>query len=77
MIKKMPRTLNRTYYHYKITDTDTGNFKYYKTLADIKNEYGICRTSVYHRIAGNHKPIIYPNLLFERDYIPVSEVEQN
>jgi hypothetical protein len=73
----MPRTLNKTYYHYKITDKDTGISKYYRTLADIKSEYGLCRTSVYHRIAGNHKPVIYTNLIFERDYIPISEVQQN
>ena len=72
----MPRTLNSSFYHYKVTDTDTGKVKYYKTCADITNDYGICRTSVYHRVAENHVPKLYPNLKFERDYIPVSEVQE-
>lgn len=73
----MPRTLNTGFYHYKVTDTDTGEERYFKTCDDIKNVYGICRTSVYHRVAGNHKPNLYKNLKFERDYTPVSEIENN
>ena len=72
----MPRGFNSSYYHYKITDKDTGNVKYYRTCEDIRIEYGICRTSVYHRIAGNHKALLYSNLLIERDYVPVGDIQQ-
>jgi hypothetical protein len=74
--KTMPRGFNSSYYHYKITDKDTGNVKYYRTCEDIRIELGICRTSVYHRIAGNHKALLYSNLLIERDYVPVGDIQQ-
>ena len=46
--KKTPRGANKVYYHYCITEKETGDKTYYKTLKDIRRELGISASNVYN-----------------------------
>lgn len=71
------RTENKTHYHYKLVDNETNETKYFKTLNDITNEYGISRSNIYLMCKN---PQIerrkYNNIIIEKVHIHYLVVEQ-
>jgi hypothetical protein len=49
----MPRSINRSFYHYKVIFNDTNETKLYRTCQDICKEFNICRATIYNMI--NHE----------------------
>lgn len=47
MTTQRSRSANSTYYHYMLHNNDTNEDKYYMTLDQITNEYGISRSNIY------------------------------
>ncbi len=66
------RGKNRTYYHYKITDNNTGESELFRTCQDITNKFGICRATIYNMVNRETKRSRKNrNITIEQFYQPI------
>ena len=66
--KRIPRGLNKSYYHYLVYDGDKDESKYYFTLKEIGKTYDLCRATLTSMILCPDKPCRkYPNVKIYKD----------
>ena len=70
-LNKMARGLNKSYYHFILTDKQVNEPKFYKTCKEITKDYGLCKATIYNIINNKHRSIKYPNLNIEIYYQPI------
>ena len=58
---------NSSFYHWKVTNTDTEEVKYFVTTKEITEAYKLCRTAIYHRSKGKYaRPDKFPELTVKK-----------
>lgn len=49
------RGINRSFYHYKVFNSDTNEEKLFRTCKEITTEFGICRATIYNMVNKESK----------------------
>lgn len=45
---------NCSFYHWKVTNTNTDEISYFFNTNEITEKYKLCRTAIYHRSKGKY-----------------------
>tara|TARA_R110002153_G_scaffold193128_1_gene346479 strand:+ start:276 stop:536 length:261 start_codon:yes stop_codon:yes gene_type:complete len=77
-IRQRIRGPAKTYYHYLVTNKDSEEKEYYKTISEINTKYGISRGNIYLMCKNpNVKRRKYNDITIEKIHLHYLVVEQD